>query len=69
MWEIGSQRIWETTQQCSKESPLGLLWKIGLEHTEKWYEHVPEGAVENENVVKYQCSVWQSDLTRKSARG
>ena len=24
--------------------------KNGLEHTEKWYEHVPEGVVENEEV-------------------
>ena len=24
--------------------------KNGLEHTEKWYEHVPEGEVENEEV-------------------
>ena len=24
--------------------------KNGLEHTEKWYEHVPEGAAENEEV-------------------
>ena len=24
--------------------------KNGLEHTEKWYEHTPEGAVENEEV-------------------
>ena len=24
--------------------------KNGLEHTEKWYEHVPEGVVENKEV-------------------
>ena len=24
--------------------------KNGLEHTEKWYEHVPEGAVDDEEV-------------------
>ena len=24
--------------------------KNGLEHTEKWYEHVPEGVVQNEEV-------------------
>ena len=24
--------------------------KNGLEHTEEWYEHIPEGIVENENV-------------------
>ena len=34
--------------------------KNGLEHTKKWYEHVPEGAVENEEVkvlwdINVQC--------------
>ena len=34
--------------------------KNGLEHTEKWYEHVPEGLVENEEVnvlwdINVQC--------------
>ena len=37
-----------------------LFKKNGLEHTEKWYEHVPEGAVENEEVkvlwdINVQC--------------
>ena len=34
--------------------------KNGLEHTKKWYEHIPEGAVENEKVkvlwdINVQC--------------
>ena len=34
--------------------------KNGLEHTEKWYEHIPEGLVENEEVkvlwdINVQC--------------
>ena len=29
--------------------------KNGLEHTEKWYEHVPEGVVENEEVKVGNC--------------
>ena len=37
-----------------------LCKKNGLKHTEKWYEHVPEGAVENEEVkvlwdINIQC--------------
>ena len=37
-----------------------LCKKKGLEHTEKWYEHGPEGAVENEEVkvlwnIDVQC--------------
>ena len=40
-----------------------LCTKNGIEHTENWYEHVPEGAVENEEVgvVGYQCSVLRRD--------
>ena len=34
--------------------------KNGLEHTEEWYEHVPEGVVENEEIkvlwdINVQC--------------
>ena len=37
-----------------------LCRKNKLEHTEKWYEHAPEGAVENEEVkvlwdINVQC--------------
>ena len=37
-----------------------LCKKNELEHTEKWYEHAPEGAVENEEVkvlwdINVQC--------------
>ena len=32
--------------------------KNGLENKEKWYDHIPVGAVEkSESVVGYQCSV------------
>ena len=37
------------------------FWKKnGLEHTEEWYEHVPEGVVENEEIkvlwdINVQC--------------
>ena len=34
----------------AKKVHWDLSKKNGLEHTEKWYEHVPEGAVENEEV-------------------
>ena len=35
--------------------------KNGLEHTEKWYEHIPEGVIENEEVkvlwdINVQCN-------------
>ena len=45
-----AQKEYETTSQCSKESLLGFCKKNGLEHTEKWYEHLPEEVVENEEV-------------------
>ena len=34
----------------AKKVHWDLCKKNGLEHTEKWYEHIPEGAVENEEV-------------------
>ena len=44
----------------AKKVHWDLCKKNGLEHTEKWYEHVPEGAVENEEVkvlwnIDVQC--------------
>lgn len=33
-----------------KKVYLDLFKKNGLEHMNKWYEHDPEGAVENEDV-------------------
>ena len=44
----------------AKKFHWDLCKKNGLEHTEKWYEHVPERAVENEEVkvlwdVNVQC--------------
>ena len=39
---------------------MGYCKKNGLEHTEKWFEHALEGAVENEDVkllwnINVQC--------------
>ena len=34
----------------AKKVQWDLCKKNGLEHTVKWYEHIPEGAVENEEV-------------------
>ena len=44
----------------AKKVHWDLCKKNGLEHTEKWYDHVPEGAVENEEVkvlwdINVQC--------------
>ena len=44
----------------AKKVHWDLCKKNGLEHTEKWYEHVTEGAVENEEVkvlryISVQC--------------
>ena len=44
----------------AKKVHWDLCKKKGLEHTEKWYEHGPEGAVENEEVkvlwnIDVQC--------------
>ena len=39
---------------------IGIVWEIQPERSEKWYEHAPEGVVENKEVkilwdVKIQC--------------
>ena len=44
----------------SKKVHWDFYKKSGLEHTEKWHEHVPEGVVENEEVkvlwdINVQC--------------
>ena len=44
----------------AKKVHWDLCKKNGLEHTEKWYEHVPEGVVKNEEVkivwdINVQC--------------
>ena len=38
----------------AKEVQWDFCKKNGLEHTEKWYKHVPEGVVQNEE-IKVQC--------------
>ena len=48
-------------QQCRKERPL---LKNRLSHTEKWYEHVPEVAVENkEEKVLWDINVQCDNIT------
>ena len=44
----------------AKKVHLDVCKKNGLEHSEKWYEHAPEGAVENEQIkvlwdINIQC--------------
>ena len=46
----------------AKKVHWDLCKKNGLEHTEKWYEHIPEGAVGNEEVkvlrdINVQCDM------------
>ena len=39
--------------------------KNGLEHSEKWYEHVPEGAVNNEEIkVLWDINIQCDNLTQ-----
>ena len=44
----------------AKKGHWGICKKNGLKHSEKWYEHAPEGAVENEEIkalwdINIQC--------------
>ena len=61
----GSEKL--TQKECkrrhdnvAKKIHWDFCKKNGFEHTEKWYEHVPEGVVENEEVkvlwdINVQC--------------
>ena len=55
-----AQKIQKTTRQCWKKVHWDICKTNRLEHSEKWYEHVPEGAVENEKIkvlwdINIQC--------------
>ena len=45
-----------------------LCKKNGLEHTEKWYEHVQEGVVENEDVRVLWDIISQCDNVLKAIK-
>ena len=52
----------------AKKVHWDIFKKNRLEHSEKWYEHVPEGAAENEDVkilwdISIQCDNLIDDLT------
>ena len=67
--ETLSQREYKRRHDnVAKKVHWDLCKKNGLEHTENWYEHIPEGAVKNEEVkvVGYQDSVWQRDRGKKT---
>ena len=45
-----AQREYERRHDNVAKKAQWDFCKNGLEHTEKWYEHVPEGVVQNEEV-------------------
>ena len=60
MWKIGSKWIQKTTGHVAKKVHWDICKKNRLEHSEKSYEHAPEGAVENEEIkvlwdINIQC--------------
>ena len=62
-------RLWEFQHNSvAKKVHWDIFKKNRLEHSEKWYEHVPEGAAENEDVkilwdISIQCDNLIDDLT------
>ena len=62
-------RLWEFQHNnVAKKVHWDIFKKNRLEHSEKWYEHVPEGAAENEDVkilwdISIQCDNLIDDLT------
>ena len=59
--EILAQKEYKRrNDNVAKKVQRGFCKKNGLEHTEKWYEHTPEGVIENEEVkvlwdINVQC--------------
>ena len=63
MWKLGSKWIQKTTGHVAKKIHWDICKKNRLEHREKWYEHVPEGAVENEeNKVLWDINIQCDNL-------
>ena len=78
MWEKG-ESVQHITSRCkklaqkeykrrhdnvAKKVHWDICKKNRLEHSEKWYEHVPEGAVENEeNKVLWDINIQCDNLT------
>ena len=60
MWEIQAQKEYKRHGNVAKKVYCDFCKKNGLEHIEKWYEHVPEGVVKNKKVkvlrdINVQC--------------
>ena len=60
MWELAQKEYKRRHDNVAKKVHWDFCKMNGLEHTEKWYEHVSEGVVENEEVnvlwdVNVQC--------------
>ena len=50
-WEKLAQKDYKRRQNnVAKKVHWDICKKKRLEHSEKWYEHAPEGAVENEEI-------------------
>ena len=43
----GTERVQEKTRQYCQVGPLDALRKHHLSRSEKWYDHQPDGVVEN----------------------
>ena len=54
--------LWKNIKnKTTKKIHWDLCKKNGLKHTEKWYEHIPQRAMENEEVkvlwdINVQCN-------------
>ena len=54
--KLGHNKYKGRQDNVGKNFHWDLCKKNGLEHTEKWYEHIPEGVEENEE-VKVLCDI------------
>ena len=51
MWKTDSKRIKRRYDNVANKVQWDICKENELEHSEKWYEHVSEGAVENEEII------------------
>ena len=59
-----AQKEYKRRHDVSRIDHWKLCGKYNLKRSEKWYEHVPEGAVENEKVKISWNIMIQCDLER-----
>ena len=67
MWKAATKGVQERAKSC-KTSSLETVWEIKSKKKWKWYEHGPEGVVENEEVKILWDAMLQCDREIKARK-